>query len=291
MSVLERASALDVAAVPPLPAPSWGLWRRQLAAAVRLELKKGFRGRRVLGVVLLAAMPVTLFALHALFNSPDDPANVSEVGWVFARLYQAFILRLVLFFGCVLVFGNLIRRELLDRSLHFYFLSPVRRELLAAAKYLTGLVVTLSVFGAATIASFFLAYSAHDGAAVRRFIFDGPGLGHLGAYLGVTALACLGYGAVFLAAGFFTKSPALPAVTVFGWENLHFLLPPALKKISVIHYLQGLCPVPISQGPLAILADAPSPWVAVPGLLGLTLVLLFLSAWKIRRMEILYTED
>lgn len=291
MSVLERASALDAAAVPPLPAPSWGLWRRQLAAAVRLELKKGFRGRRVLGVVLLAAMPVVLFALLALFDAPDDPANVSEMAWGYAGMYQGFILRLVIFFGCVLVFGNLIRRELLDRSLHFYFLAPVRRELLAAAKYLTGLFVTFAAFGTATAASFLLAYSRYDGAAARRFIFDGPGLGHLGAYLGVTALACLGYGAVFLAAGFFTKSPALPAVTVFGWENLHFLLPPALKKISVIHYLQGLCPVPISQGPLAILADAPSPWVAVPGLIGLTLVLLFLSAWKIRRMEILYTED
>ena len=107
----------------------------------------------------------------------------------------------------------------------------------------------------------------------------------------MTALACIGYGAVFLAVGFFFKSPAIPALAVFGWEKIHFLLPPLLKKISVIHYLQSLCPVPISQGPLAILADAPSPWVAVPGLLGLTLVLLGLSAWKIRRMEILYTED
>ncbi|MGH9363006.1 MAG: ABC transporter permease, partial [Thermoanaerobaculia bacterium] len=286
MNVLEPAA---VAAVPPLPGPSWGLWRRQLAAAVRLELKKGFRGRRAAGVVLLAAMPVVLLALHALFDAPDDPANVGEVAWDYAGMYQGFMLRLMVFFGCVLVFGNLIRRELLDRSLHFYFLSPVRRELLAAAKYLTGLLVTLTAFGAATAASFLLAYARYDGAAARRFLFDGPGLGQLGAYLGVTALACLGYGAVFLAAGFFTKSPALPAVTVFGWENLHFLLPPALKKISVIHYLQGLCPVPISQGPLAILADAPSPWVAVPGLLGLTVLLLFLSARKIRRMEILYT--
>lgn len=290
MSVLETTSA-RAAAVPPLPTPSWALWRRQLAAAVRLELKKGFRGRRAAGVLLLAAMPVTIFALRALFDSPDDPANVAEVAWDYAGMYQGFVLRLVLFFGCVLVFGNLIRRELLERSLHFYFLSPVKRELLAAAKYLTGLLVTLGVFGAATAASLLLAYARYDGAAVRRFLLDGPGLGQLGAYLGVTALACLGYGAVFLAAGFFTKSPALPAVAVFGWENLHFLLPPALKKLSVIHYLQGLCPVPISQGPLAILSDAPSPWVAVPGLLALTLVLLFLSAWKIRRMEILYTED
>jgi len=80
-------------------------------------------------------------------------------------------------------------------------------------------------------------------------------------------------------------------VAVFGWENLHFLLPTALKKFTFIHYLQALCPVPISNGPFAIVSDAPSPWVAVPGLLALTVVLLALSAWKIRRMELLYTED
>jgi ABC-type transport system involved in multi-copper enzyme maturation permease subunit len=274
-----------------LPAPSWALRRRQLAAAVRLELKKGFLGRRSVRVLLLAAMPVALATLRLIFDAPDDPANVAEVAFDFAGMYQGFILRLVIFWGSVLIFGNLVRGELLDRSLHFYFLSPVRRELLAGAKYLTGLLVALTVFGISTAATFFLVYARYDGRAVSRFLLDGPGLAHLGAYLGTTALACLGWGATFLALGFFVKSPALPAVAVFGWENLHFLLPPALKKLTFIHYLQSLCPVPISNGPFAIVADAPSPWVAIPGLLALTVVMLALSAWKIRRMEILYTED
>jgi ABC-type transport system involved in multi-copper enzyme maturation permease subunit len=276
--------------IPALPAPSWALRRRQLAAAVRLELKKGFLGRRAVRVVLLAAMPVVLAALH-LLDSPDDRSNVAEVAFDFAGVYQGFVLRLVIFWGCVAIFGNLVRGELLDRSLHFYFLSPIRREVLAAAKYLTGLLVAVLVFGASTAATFFLAYARYDSTAVARFMSDGPGLAHLGAYLGSTALACLGWGATFLALGFFVKSPALPAVAVFGWENLHFLLPPALKKLTFIHYLQAVCPVPVSSGPFAIVSDAPSIWVAVPGLLALTVVLLALSAWKIRRMEILYTED
>jgi hypothetical protein len=119
----------------------------------------------------------------------------------------------------------------------------------------------------------------------------GPGLGHLAAYLLVTVLGCVGYGAMFLAFGSFVRSPIIPALAFFGWEFLHFLLPPLLKKMSVIHYLLSLCPVPLSQGPLAILSDAPSPWVAIPGLLMLSAVLVALSAWRARRMEVAYEED
>jgi hypothetical protein len=78
---------------------------------------------------------------------------------------------------------------------------------------------------------------------------------------------------------------------VFGWEAMNFLLPPFLKKVSVIYYLESLCPVPVSLGPIGIPADAPSPWLAIPGLFLLTAVLLAISAWKIKRLEISYEED
>ena len=166
----------------------------------------------------------------------------------------------------------------------------MRREVLAAGKYLTGLIVSVLLFGASTALSFLLTYLPNDRGAATRFFLHGPGFAHLGAYLLVTALACLGYGAVFLTFGFFAKSPAIPAVVVFGWEAMNFLLPPLLKKVSVIHYLLSLCPVPVSQGPLAVLADPTSPWVAIPGLFALTAVLLALSALRVRRMEISYEE-
>jgi ABC-type transport system involved in multi-copper enzyme maturation permease subunit len=267
----------------------WGAWWNQLRAVVRLELRKGFR--RSFGLLLLALAPLFIVVLRMVVpGGVRDASDVAGATQFFAGLYQAFILRIVIFLACVSIFGNLIRRETLDRSLHYYFLSPLRRELLVVAKYLTGLIVSCGLFGLTTALSFLLAYLPHESTAVSHFLFHGPGLGHLASYLLVTLLACVGYGAVFLFFGFFFKSPAMPALVVFGWEGIHFLLPPLLKEMSVIHYLQPLCPVPVSEGPLAMLSDAPAPWVSVVGLSALALVLVAVSAWKIRRMEITYDE-
>ena len=235
----------------------WGQWKSQGLAVMRLELRKSFLGKRVFLLLVLALMPVFLLAMLAIIpQAVDDPSNLAEATKVFSAIYQAFTLRVIVFLGCVWIFGNLIRREVLDRSLHYYFLSPVRRELLLVAKYLTGLVVAVVLFGAATLISYLLAYAPHTG--VDRFFF---------------------------------KSPAIPALAVFGWERILFLLPPLLKKVSVAHYLQSLCPVPFDQGPLAILADAPSPWISIPGLFVMAAVLLAISARRIRKMEISYEED
>jgi ABC-type transport system involved in multi-copper enzyme maturation permease subunit len=279
-------------AAPRLPqtprALPWALFRRQVAAILRLELKKSFLGRRALGLYVLAAIPVAILALRTVLPVIDDRSDLGTAATDFAGLYQ-FILRGILYFGCVSIFGNLIRREMLDRTLHFYFLTPVRREVLVTAKFLTGLLVACTLFGASTAGSFFFGYLPFRG--LDRFFLHGPGIGHLLAYLGVTFLGCLGYGAVFLCVAFFVKSPAIPAVFLLGWESLNAFLPPLLKKISIIYYLEAFTPVPLPTGPLALLAGAPSAWVAIPGLLLLTAVLLVISAWKVRRMEISYEED
>jgi ABC-type transport system involved in multi-copper enzyme maturation permease subunit len=264
--------------------------RRQAAAIFRLELRRSLTGGRALGLYLLALLPVAFFLLRLLFaKRVIDTGDAGQATLGFATIFQAFMLRLVVYLGCVEIFGNLIRREVLDRSLHFYFLAPLRRELLAATKFAAGLAVAIGLFGLSTLLSFALCYLPYDNAG--RFLLHGRGLGHLAAYLGVTALACIGYGAVFFAVGLFGRSPAIPAVALFGWEWLNFLLPPVLKRISIVHYLESLCPVPLSKGPLALLADAPSPWLAIPGLLLLTTALLAFAAWKVRRMEVRYEEE
>jgi hypothetical protein len=267
----------------------WGLWKSQLLSVIRLELKKGFLGKRSILLVVLALMAPFILGLRAILpGAVSDPANLQEATQGFSAIYQAFILRLVIFLGCVTIFGNLIRREVMDRSLHYYFLSPIRRELLVVAKYLTGLIAAVTLFGLSTVLSFGLAYAPQTG--VQRFLLHGGGLGHLGSYLMATVLGCIGYGAVFLAFGFFFKSPAIPALLVFGWEGLNPLLPAFLKKISIIHYVQSFCPVPLDLGPLAILTAAPSPWVSIPGVLLVSAALLAVSAWRIRKMEINYEE-
>jgi hypothetical protein len=289
MSTRAETVEQDLVDIPrPAEGGPWGAWRRQLPALVWMELRRTFLSRRALGPWLLALLPITILGLRAIWpNAVERPGNVGEATTIFAATFQ-FHLRLVIFFGCVAIFGNLIRREVLDRSLHYAFLTPLRRELLALGKYLAGVLGTGLVFGGATLATFALAYLPYRSA---DFFLRGPGFGHLLAYLGVTWLACIGYGAAFLALAFFVKSPALPAVALFGWESINFLLPPLLKRFSVIYWLQDLCPVPVSHGPLAVIADPPSPWLAIPGVLLLSAALLALSAWKVRRMEVKYEDE
>ena len=71
-----------------------------------------------------------------------DSINLGDDAIVFAGVFQFFFLRLVIFFGCLGVFMNLFRGEILDKSLHFYFLAPIRREVLMAGKFLAGLLAT-----------------------------------------------------------------------------------------------------------------------------------------------------
>lgn len=271
----------------------------QALAVARLEIGRNFFGLRAMGLYLLALLPILALAAPAwvrtagLFGAeaPAAPELVVE----YAFFYRNVVLRLVLFFISVLVFTRLFRAEIQQRSLHYYFLTPVRREVLAAGKFAAGLVAATLVV-CSTVAATFLLHllplTASAGAGgYGAFLLRGGGLGQLAAYLGIGLLGVVGYGAVFFAAGLWVKNPIVPAVLVFGWEWLHFLLPPVLKRLSVIHYLHALKPVPVSEGDIAILSNPPAPWIAVLGLLALAAVLLVLSARKVRRMEVSYGEE
>jgi len=182
---------------------------------------------------------------------------------------------------------------MLEKTLHYYFLTPMRRELLVIGKYLSGVTVTLVLFVLSVTASFYL-LGRHQGAAWADFWSSGPGLAQMGSYALVTALASLGYGAIFLAAGLVIRNPMIPAAVVMVWENLNPFLPAFLKKISVIFYLKSLCPVSVPvPPPLSILVvdiDPTPAWLAVPGLLIVAMAVLTYAAFTARRAEISYGE-
>lgn len=268
----------------------------QWAAVTRIELKRQILRRRAFGAMVLALLPMLMFGGWVLlYKEVGSPPDTDGAHLLFAGSYQAFILNIVIFFGCVVIFSTLLRREMRDRTLHYHFLSPVRREILLLGKYTAGTLTGILLFGLSTLVAFTLSYLPFllslRPAETEAFFLDGPGFAHLGAYLLVTALAVIGYGAVFLTLGMFFKNPVVPALAVYGWEMGNFLLPAALKQISVVYYLVSLLPVPIDDGPFALLAETASPWLAIPGLLLLSAGLVALAAWKLRRQEILYGED
>jgi ABC-type transport system involved in multi-copper enzyme maturation permease subunit len=271
--------------------------RRQLGTIIRLELAKNLRSWRGLWLFLLALLPVLPIGLHSLAATLNPSGNqhlFDEDTSVLAGIFQLYYLRLGIFFGCLGLFTRLFRGEMMERSLHHYLLSPVRRELLTVGKFLAGLIISVTTFGTAVVLAFGLMY-LHHGAEARAFMTSGAGLGHLGSYLLITVLACLGYGALFLLLGLLARNPILPAVPILVWESINHILPASLKFLSVVFYLEPLLPVEVPPSNevlsfFAVPADPVAPYIALPGLVLVSTAILLAACLRARRTEINYAE-
>lgn len=228
-----------------------------------------------------------------------EGSNLRDDTLVFAGVFQFFFIRLAIFFGCLGIFMNLFRGEILDKSLQFYFLAPIRRDVLMVGKFLAGLLATCTIFVTSELLQI-VVFTRQFSPNVRDlYLYQNHGLEQAAAYVGVTALACLGYGAFFLAAGMLFKNPILPACSILVWEAINPFLPELLKKFSVIYYLKSLCPVDIPSPPgtpplLSLLVSNPDPVSAPVAILGIVIVsalVLYVSSFQVRRMEINYTSE
>ena len=259
---------------------------RQLKAVFLLELKRLVRGQEGRAALFFAATPFLLALLAGTARGVVvSPGRVEkELAFVFQNL----VLQGTLYFGTLFVFGGLLRGEQIGKTLHHLFLAPVRREVVLLGKYLAALAVTAVAFGG-FVALAYLTLLSHTGkAAAAAHLGSGGGAGRLLAYVLVSALACAGYGAVFLAFGQWVKNPILPALVFWGWEHVSFLLPAVLKRIGLIHDLLSLTPVQVPAGFLAVLGEPLPAWIAIPAPLLLASALLVLSCWKVRRTEVDY---
>jgi ABC-type transport system involved in multi-copper enzyme maturation permease subunit len=268
------------------------VWRAQLITIIRLELKRNFLRLRGLWVYLLAFAPTVIIALHAITS--HGRCNLEEDTNIFAGIFQLFTLRLAIFFGCMGIFTRMFRGEMMEKSLHYYFLTPVRRELLVLGKYIAGVIAAICIFGSSVLIGFAFT-NGHFGSEGTNFVFHGPGLGQLGSYLLVTVLACIGYGALFLLMGLMFRNPIIPAVVILLWESIDNVLPALLKKFSVIFYLLPLCPVEVPvqgiSGLFTVVAEPLPSYLSIPGLLCVSVLLLVWASRKIRVLEINYGTD
>ena len=232
------------------------------------------------------------------FIERSDPATVPQQLLIFATIFRFYFLRLAVFFGCVGIFTNLFRGEMLDKSLHFYLLTPVLREILLAGKYLAGLLATIVIFTVSVALQWTAMFWQFNHDEVAAY-FAGASAAHLLPYLGVTALACAAYGSVFLCAGLLFRNPIVPAAVVLLWESANLFLPATLQKLGVIYYLQSLCPLAAAPDnsmsvPLTLLISA-TPSASVPVALAclilFTAAMLVYSCLRSRKLEINYSTD
>jgi hypothetical protein len=267
---------------------------------MRIDLAKTFFAKRGLWIYLLALAPAVPMLGHWLFAKGGEGHPLGEDVQIFAGIFQFFYLRIAIFFGCVGIFMNLFRGEMLDKSLHHYLLAPVRREALLAGKFLSGLVAAMAIFCSAVVIQWVCIFAHYPAELLTSFMFSGPGLSHLASYVAAAALACLGYGSVFLWAGVRYRNPLIPAAIILVWEGANGILPALLKKVSIIYWLKSVCPVsiPAPRGaPNTILSllvfdiDPAPASVAIVNLILLAGFVLVWAAMRARRIEISYGSD
>jgi len=260
---------------------------RQVLAIIRIDLAKTFFAKRGLWIYLLAFLPVAPMLGHSFFGRGRYVHDLGEDVQVFAGIFQFFFLRIAIFFGCVGIFMNLFRGEMLDKSLHYYLLTPVRREVLVAAKFLSGLVAAIGIFCLSVVVQWFAMFASYSPDLMRSYMLSGHGLSNLVSYIVAAALACIGYGSVFLWAGVRYRNPLIPAAAILVWESL---------KFSLIYWLKSICPISIPKpnGNNSILSllvfdiDPAPVTLAILNLLLLAAFLITLAAIRARRVEITY---
>src|SRR5262249_24903805 len=120
----------------------WQLWTAQVIAVVRIELRKALWMRRSIWIYLLAFAPAFIIALHGLNSPLGRNCTLAQDTNILAGIFQLFYLRLGILFGCMGLFTWLFRGEVVEKSLHYYFLAPLRREVLVAGKFLAGVAAS-----------------------------------------------------------------------------------------------------------------------------------------------------
>lgn len=226
--------------------------------------------------------------VHQLINFEEDRA-------VFAGVFHYFYLRLAIFFGCLGMFMYLFRGEMANRTLHYWLLAPARREVLLAGKFAAGLIAAIVIFGGGALLAFLALIWPQDAVELQAF-WNAGGVSHGFWYVAAAAFGCVGYGSVFLAAGLYARNPIIVAALLLAWESVQGILPHALQRVSILYYLQSLCPVPApmeSGAPTLIqLLVAPAAPASRPGamfgLMLLTACVLWIASRAVRRMEITY---
>jgi hypothetical protein len=255
---------------------------------MRLEFKRYWRGRRFAGVFVLAIAPLLILALPALLSGNRD-GRVPPPPIGYTQFFQLFWLHLAIFFSCASVFSQLFRSEVQEKTLHYYYMVPIRREIVVLAKYLAGLSLVAPLFLSTSFVNYHLYFwPAPSG---RNWALTRIGTEHLMNYLFVVLLACIAYGALFMLIGLIFRNPMIPAIFVLLLESFGYVLPPIFQRMTIGLYLQRFIPLTVAHGPFAIMIEPPSATTSIVVLGFVCGTMIWLSTVILRRTQITYSVD
>jgi ABC-2 type transport system permease protein len=193
------------------------------------------RGRRLLVVAVLLAVPALLALAEAAGASNEDPGRFTID--LFAQLVLPVLLPLTALIFATTALGS----EIEDRTLVYLTLRPVSRLSVVLAKLLATVLITAILVEMSLAATYGIAaHAAIDGRALGALLLAGLG-------------GCLAYTGAFLLLGLLAPRRALVIgfVYVLIWEGLVAGFAPALAALSVHRYVDGALHAALGASSLA----------------------------------------
>jgi ABC-2 type transport system permease protein len=239
---------------------------RALAMLFVLTLRQHVRGRRLLVLSLLFALPSVLAAVVNLTSHVAPPAAGLEFAFVFNLIPHALVPLAALLYA-----AGIIQDEVEEQTLTYLLLRPLPRWALYLVKLLATLLLTCTltaVFTALTFATIALTASEPATAGLVGRALETAGL---------MALAQVGYCGLFGLLGLVTRRSLLAGVAyIVIIEGLLASFDTVIRRLTVMYYFRVLALrwlEPASAKDWSIdLATAPEAMTCVLTLLGVGLV-------------------
>jgi ABC-2 type transport system permease protein len=198
----------------------------------RLSVRQLASRRRLLLVLLLAALPIGLVALVSAIGD-EESSNEEFVNILLDGMLIAAILPIVTMVLATAAFGN----ELEDRTLGYLVMKPLSRLRIVIPKLLAPVVVGAPLLIGSGVVATLLGAS---GLGTVLLVLDGDVQAVLA--VGVAVLAgVVTYAAIFLWAGLMTsRALAFALIYVFLWEGLISTYLGGIRYLSVRAYSLGI---------------------------------------------------
>lgn len=250
-----------------------------MAPIMLLTLRQLAGSRRLLLLILLAALPVGLALILTLTLGEDETANEEYIDTLLDGLLIAAVLPIVSLVLATAAFGN----EVEDHTLSYLVLKPVARAQIALAKLLAVLTIACPLVVISGVAATLI---SDGGLGTRLVVFDSPA--RAAAATGVALLlGAVAYSAAFTWAGL-VSTRALPYALVYVvlWEGVVTSFLGGVRYLSVRGYALGLAHG-LDEVSFAELGDRVIEFpAALVGVIAVSVAFFYLTVRRLQDMDV-----
>lgn len=209
-----------------------------------ITFRQIIRSKKTLFMLIIAFLPVVIAIYYRISGREYDITPEQAVSFMMMFVMTSILLLVALFYG-----ASLIADEVDNKTIIYLFTRPIRKYSIILAKYLAYLLSTIIILIPPAIITF-LAITV--GSLNYSDFMDS--LAVFGKQVAVITAGLMVYGAIFLFLGTWRKHAMIIGLLfAFGWEKMILVVPGAVRRFSVVHYLLSIFPRGVLQSGFRIL--------------------------------------